>query len=87
MKTINEKPGYKFSSGSYGKRWTRGRTMYSVGKKYTGNGPESIPCIVKTNLDTGEIELASLAEHKKFLTSEGYKEFLLDGFKRLSELA
>ncbi len=86
MKTINEKPGYKFSSGSYCKRWTRGRTMYSVGKKYTGNGPESIPCIVKTNLDTGEMELASLAEHKRFLTPESYEEFVLDNFKRIAEL-
>lgn len=86
MKTINEKAGYKFSNGTSGKRWVRGHTMYSTGKKYTGNGPESIPCIVKTNLDTGEIQVASLVEHKRFMTEDAYKAFLLNEFVALSKL-
>jgi len=86
MKTINKKNGYQFRNGSGGKKWIRGRTMYSEGKQYTGNGPESIPCIVKTNLDTGEMKIATLAEHKKFMTDEGYHEFLLNEFVRLSKL-
>ena len=83
MQTINEKKGYKFSNGSGGKHWIRGRTMYSTGKKYVGNGPKSIPCIVKTNLDTGEMEVASLKEHQKFLTEAGYQSFLLNEFVEL----
>lgn len=37
---------------------------------------EYIPVITKTNLDTGEITVASLKEAKRFLTEEGYKEYL-----------
>lgn len=75
LKTINEKPGYNYSNGSGGKKWTRGRTMFSEGRKYLGNH-EYIPVITKTNLDTGEITVASLKEAKRFLTEEGYKEYL-----------
>lgn len=71
LKTINEKPGYIYSNGSGGKRWTRGRTMFSE-----GCNNEHIPVITKTNLDTGEITIASLKEAKRFLTEEGYKEYL-----------
>ena len=85
MKTINEKKGYIYSNGSSGKNWKRGRTKFSVGKQYTGNGCDYIPCIVKTNLDTGEMHIASLAEHKKFLTEESYKEFLLNTFTKLAK--
>ena len=75
LKTINEKPGYIYSNGSGGKRWKRGRTMFSEGCKYINNN-ERIPVITKTNLDTGEITVASLKEAKRFLTEEGYKEYL-----------
>ena len=75
LKTINEKPGYNYSNGTGGKKWTRGRTMFSEGRKYLGNY-EYIPVITKTNLDTGEITVASLKEAKRFLTEEGYKEYL-----------
>lgn len=85
MKTIKEKSGYIYSNGSSGKRWKRGRTMFSEGKQYTGNGIEAIPCIVKTNLDTGEKTIASLAEHKRFLTEDSYAEFLISTFAKLAK--
>lgn len=75
LKTINEKPGYIYSNSTGGKKWTRGRTMFSEGCKYISNN-ERIPVITKTNLDTGEITVASLKETKRFLTEEGYKEYL-----------
>ena len=75
LKTINEKPGYTYSNGTGGKKWTRGRTMFSEGCKYISNN-ERTPIITKTNLDTGEITVASLKEAKRFLTEEGYKEYL-----------
>ena len=76
MKTKREVKGYQFSWGSGGKKWKRGRIQYSEGKEYTGNGPEYIPRIIKTNLDTHEMTVATLAEHKKFLTEEGYEEYI-----------
>lgn len=82
MKTINSKNGYIFSNGSNGKSWTRGRTKFSVGRQWTGNNTY-IQCIVKTNLDTTEIKIASLGEHKRFLTKEGYEEFVLNQFDEL----
>lgn len=54
------------------KKWTRGRTMFSEGHKYISNN-EYIPIIAKTNLDTGEITVASLKEAKRFLTEEDIK--------------
>ena len=75
LKTINEKPGYIYSNSTGGKKWARGRTMFSEGRKYLGNY-EYIPVITKTNFDTGEITVASLKEAKRFLTEEGYKEYL-----------
>lgn len=84
MKTINEKKGYVYSNGSCRKSWTRGRTMFSVGKQWTGNNTY-IPCIVKTNLDTNEMKIASLDEHKRFLTKESYEEFVSNHFKQLCQ--
>lgn len=81
----NEIPGYRFSNGSSGKKWVRGRTMFSTGKQYTGNGPEYKAHIIKTNLDTGEMEIASLKEHKKFLTDECYEKYLLERFESLTK--
>ena len=54
------------------KKWTRGRTMFSEGHKYISNN-EYIPIIAKTNLDTGEITVATLKEAKRFLTEEDIK--------------
>ena len=54
------------------KKWTRGRTMFSEEHKYISNN-EYIPIIAKTNLDTGEITVASLKEAKRFLTEEDIK--------------
>ena len=75
MKTKNAINGYTYSNGTGGKKWTRGHIMFSEGRKYLGNH-EYIPVITKTNLDTGEITVASLKEAKRFLTEEGYKEYL-----------
>lgn len=79
MKTRKEVKGYKYSNGSGGKKWQRGRVVFSEGKKYIGNY-EYIDVIVKTNLDTGEIEIASLQEAKRFLTEEGYEEYVAGRF-------
>ena len=35
MKTRKEVKGYKYSNGSGGKKWQRGRVVFSEGKKYT----------------------------------------------------
>lgn len=86
LKTKNEVRGYTYSNGMAGKRWTRGRTMFSEGRKYLGNY-EYIPLITKTNLDTGEITVASLKEAKRFLTEEGYKEYLEARFIEMAERA
>jgi hypothetical protein len=67
--------GYKYSNGSGGKKWVRGRTMYSEGRQWMSNN-EWIMVITKTNLDTHEITLASLKEAKRFLTEDGYKEYI-----------
>lgn len=82
MKTIKEKKGYVYGNGSGGKSWTRGRIRFKEGRQWTGNNTY-IPCIVKTNLDTGEMRIASLVEHKRFLTPEGYDEFVLNQFQAL----
>ena len=82
MKTINHKNGYVFSDGSNGKSWTRGRVRFSIGRQWTGNN-DYIPCIVKTNLDTREMQIASLSEHKRFLTKESYDEFVMNEFQAL----
>lgn len=84
MKTIDAKPGYRFSCGSEGKTWTRGRKEYSTGVYYSPkqNG-ERFPCIVVTDLDTCKKRVATPSEHKRFLTPESYKDFLCEVFKYL----
>jgi hypothetical protein len=84
LKTKNEINGYKFSNGSAGKRWVRGRTMYSEGKQFLGHDIGYRPIIAKTNLDTGEITEASVKEYKKFLTEECYQEYLLGRFTEMA---
>ena len=79
MKTKKEVRGYQYSNGSGGKKWKRGRVMFSEGRKYLGNN-EYVNVIVKTNLDTHEMEIASLKEAKRFLTEEGYEEYVLGRF-------
>lgn len=83
MKTKKEVKGYQYSNGSGGKKWKRGRVMFSEGRKYLGNN-EYVNIIAKTNLDTGEITEASLKEAERFLTEEGYKEYV---FQRFEEMA
>lgn len=86
LKTKNAINGYTYSNGTGGKKWTRGRTMFSEGRKYLGNH-EYIPVITKTNLDTGEITVASIKEVKRFLTEEGYKEYLEAQFIEMAQRA
>lgn len=86
MKTKNEVRGYKYSNGSGGKKWVRGRVMFSEGRRYLGNY-EYINVIVKTNLDTHEMTEASLKEAKRFLTDEGYKEYALQQFEFMAKYA
>ena len=66
LKTKQAINGYTYSNGTGGKKWTRGRTIFSEGHKYISNN-EQIPIIAKTNLDTGEITVASLKEAKTIL--------------------
>lgn len=86
LETKNEVKGYRYSNGTGGKKWTRGRTMFSEGCKYISNN-ERIPVITKTNLDTGEITVASIKEAKRFLTEEGYKEYLEAQFIEMAQRA
>ena len=41
--------------------------------------------ITKTNLDTHEISLATLNEAKRFLTEEGYNEYVLGRFYEMAK--
>lgn len=86
MKTKEKVAGYKYSHGSGGKKWQRGNIVFSEGRKYIGNN-DYVNVIVKTNLDTGKIELASLKEAKRFLTEEGYKEYMLGRFMEIAKEA
>lgn len=86
MKTKKEVKGYQYSNGSGGKKWKRGRVMFSEGRKYLGNN-EYVNIIAKTNLDTGEITEASLKEAERFLTEEGYKEYVLQRFEEMARRA
>lgn len=86
LETKNEVKGYRYSNGTGGKKWTRGRTMFSEGRKWISNN-EYIPIITKTNLDTDEITIASLNEAKRFLTEEGYKEYLEARFIEMAQRA
>lgn len=83
MKTKNEVRGYRYENNGYTKKWKRGRTMFSTGRKYISNN-EYVPIIAKTNLDTGEITEASLEEAKRFLTEESYKEYALSRFEQMA---
>lgn len=71
--------GYKYSNGSGGKKWVRGRTMFSEGRYWVRQN-EWVMVITKTDLDTHEITLASLKEAKRFLTDEGYQEYVLNQY-------
>lgn len=84
MKTKGEIRGYQYSRGTGGKKWKRGRVMFSEGRQWIGQG-EYIPIIAKTNLDTHEITVASLKEAKRFLTDEGYEEYVMNHFNRIAE--
>lgn len=79
LKTKGAINGYKYSNGTGGKKWVRGRIMYSEGRYWVSQN-EWISVITKTNLDTLEISLATLKETKRFLTEEGYKEYVLGKF-------
>ena len=79
MKTKKEISGYRYSNNGYTKKWKRGRTMFSTGRKYLDNH-NYVEIIAKTNLDTGEVTEASLKEAKRFLTDEGYEEYVLVHF-------
>ena len=57
--------------------------MYSEGRFWVNNN-EWIPVIAKTNLDTCEISLATLKEAKRFLTEDGYKEYVLGKFYEMA---
>lgn len=83
MKTKNEVKGYRYENNGYTKKWKRGRTMFSTGRKYISNN-EYVPIIAKTNLDTGEVTEASLEEAKRFLTEESYKEYVLSRFEQMA---
>ena len=83
LKTKGAINGYKYSNGSGGKKWVRGRTMYSEGRKWISNN-EWIMVITKTNLDTHEISLATLKEAKRFLTEEGYNEYVFGKFYEMA---
>lgn len=83
MKTKNEIKGYKFSYNGCTKKWIRGRVMFSTGRKYISNN-EYVDIIAKTNLDTGEVTEASLAETKRFLTEESYNEYVLSRFTEMA---
>ena len=84
MKTKKEVRGYQYSNGSGGKKWKRGRVMFSEGRQWIGQN-EYIPIIAKTNLDTHEITVANLKEAKRFLTDEGYEEYVTNNFNRIAE--
>ena len=77
LKTKGTINGYKYSNGSSGKKWVRGRTMFSEGRQWVDNN-KYVNLIAKTNLDTHKISIATLNEAKRFLTEEGYKEYVND---------
>lgn len=75
LKTKREINGYKYERILGRKSWTRGRTMFSEGR-YWMTQNNWVMVITKTDLDTHEISLASLKEAKRFLTEEGYNEYV-----------
>lgn len=80
-KAIN---GYRYENGTGGKRWIRGRIMYSEGRYWVAQS-DWVMVITKTNLDTHEITLATLKEAKRFLTEEGYEEYVSGGFYEMAK--
>ena len=84
LKTKGALNGYKYSNGSGGKKWVRGRTMYSEGRYWVKQN-EWIMVITKTDLDTHEISLATLKEAKRFLTEEGYQEYVDGKFYEMAK--
>ena len=77
LKTKKDISGYRYSNGSSGKKWVRGRTMFSEGMQWVDNN-KYVSVITKTNLDTHEISIATMSEAKRFLTEEGYEEYAND---------
>ena len=75
LKTKRAINGYKYSNTLGGKRWVRGRTMFSEGRQWVSNN-QYVLLITKTNLDTREISIATMKEAKRFLTEEGYEEYV-----------
>jgi hypothetical protein len=82
LKTKRDINGYKYSNGSGGKKWVRGRMMFSEGRQWIDNN-KYVNLITKTNLDTHEISIATLSEAKRFLTEDGYKEYINDEFVKM----
>lgn len=74
MQTKKEVNGYQYSNGCGGKKWKRGRIVFSEGRLWLGNN-EYVNVIAKTNLDTLEVTTASAKEAKKFLTEDGVAEY------------
>lgn len=84
LKTKKAINGYRYENGTGGKRWIRGRTMYSEGRCWVAQS-DWVMVITKTNLDTHEISLATLKEAKRFLTEEGYNEYVSGGFYEMAK--
>lgn len=83
LETKNEVKGYRYEHGTGGKSWTRGHIKFSEGRQWTSNGWKFV--ITKTDLYTGKVTLASINEAKRFLTEEGYKEYLLSRFVEMAK--
>ncbi len=84
LKTKGAIHGYKYSNGCGGKKWIRGRVMFSEGRQWLSNC-DWIMVITKTNLDTREISLATLKEAKRFLTEEGYQEYVAEKYIEIAQ--
>ena len=56
--------------------------MFSEGRQWVDNN-KYVHLITKTNLDTHEISIATLNEAKRFLTEEGYEEYINDEFVKM----
>ena len=76
LETREEVKGYRYSHGCGGKSWTRGHIKFSEGRRWMSNN-KWMPVITKTDLDTGKVTLASINVAKRFLTEEGYKEYIM----------
>ena len=83
LETKNKVEGYRYEHGTGGKSWTRGHIKFSEGRQWTNNGWKFV--ITKTDLDTGKVTLASINEAKRFLTEEGYKEYLMSRFVEMAK--